>query len=91
MPTTVFRVIAVKDPIGDGYLGMAVAYRADGSTQTFHTADEFGYMETYPSIEEAIEAMSAIVKVWMNFRFKGKPPQEDHEDEDREDFEDESL
>lgn len=92
MKPSVFHVIAVKDPLGPDYLGMAVALCPDGTTQTVITTDELGYMETYSTIEGATTAMTAIVNYWSRFRIERKKrPSEPSMHADEEGVDDEPV
>ena len=70
MAVRTYEISAVKNPFGNGYLGMAVGKHFDESPLTLYSVDEDGNMEVFESPAEAMASMDGIMFGLMNFRFK---------------------
>lgn len=70
MAATTYELSAVKNPFGDGFLGMAVGKHFDGTPMTLYSVNEDGNMEVFDSAAEALASMDGIMFGLMSFRFK---------------------
>ncbi len=70
MAIRTYQVSAVKDPFGDGFIGMAVGKHFDDTPLTLTTMDENGDMAVFGTEPEAQSAMNRILLGLAEFRFK---------------------
>ncbi len=65
-----FQISAVKNPYGNGFIGMAVGNHFDDTPLTLTSMDEDGNMAIFDTEEQAHSAMHRILLVLSEFRFR---------------------
>ena len=67
---THWKYHSIKDPIGVGFLGMAICTNKAGQDTILHTVDESGNMETFMYPGEAEIAIKTVITVMQNFKIR---------------------
>ena len=70
MAIRTYQISAVKNPSGEGFIGMAVGTHFDDTPLTLTTMDENGNTAVYDTESEAHSAMNRILLGLAAFRFK---------------------
>ena len=65
-----YQVSVVKNPMGEGYIGMLVGQHFDGTPLTICTLDEFGEMQEFETPAEAEKTAKLMVFALASLRTK---------------------